>query len=136
MAACSVLVLGTRKNGSWTDGLAELGVQGVFVQNVQSLLMALHHKDHGGVVYDPIFTDEDVLELALNIRDIDPQVPLMVVQRQERLAAESMLFLLNGMHRLEGPDSHLAAKVVTLMKNGPERVIGTRGIETKKGHRP
>ena len=47
--------------------------------NIQGILDKLQHEQFGAIVLDQRYSDTDVLELILNVRDIDQKTPVVVL---------------------------------------------------------
>lgn len=79
MKSQSVLVLGTYKNEGLVDALLDIGLAPLVRENIQSVLDKVRHERFGAIVVDQRYADIDVLELILNVRDVDEQIPVVVI---------------------------------------------------------
>ena len=79
MRSQSVLVLGTYTNKGLIDILFGIGLAPLVRENIQGVLDKLRHEQFGAIVVDQRYANPDVLELILNVRDIDEQIPVVVL---------------------------------------------------------
>jgi len=79
MRSQSVLVLGTYTNKGLIDILLGIGLAPLVRENIQGVLDKLRHEQFGAIVVDQRYANPDVLELILNVRDIDEQIPVVVL---------------------------------------------------------
>lgn len=79
MRSQAVLVLGTYTHKSLIDILLGIGLAPLVRESIQGILDKLRHERFGAIVVDQRYTNTDVLELVLNVRDIDAQIPVLVL---------------------------------------------------------
>ena len=79
MRSQSVLVLGTYTNKGLIDILLGIGLTTLVRENIQGVLDKLRHEQFGAIVVDQRYANPDVLEFILNVRDIDKQIPVVVL---------------------------------------------------------
>jgi DNA-binding NarL/FixJ family response regulator len=79
MKSQSVLVLGTYANKGLVDIILGIGLVPLVKGNIQDVLDKLRHEQFGAIVVDQRYANPDVLEFILNVRDIDKQIPVVVL---------------------------------------------------------
>jgi len=79
MRSQAVLVLGTYANKSLIDVLLGIGLVPLVRGDIESILDKLRHDQFGAVLVDGRYANTDVLELILNVRDVDEQIPVVVL---------------------------------------------------------
>jgi hypothetical protein len=79
MDSTTVLVLGDEESRELVDAVLDLGLCVLVWQTIEGTLDRLRHRRFAGLVVDTEHADVDVLELVLNVRDVDPEVPIFVV---------------------------------------------------------
>ncbi len=81
MKSQAVLIFGNHANRKLVQGVASTGLTPQVCTNMRQCLDKLVHERFAAVVIDRKFTDADVLEFILNVRDIDETIPVAVVGR-------------------------------------------------------
>lgn len=79
MRSQAVLVLGTYANKGLIDILLGIGLAPLVRENIQGVLDKLRYEQFGAIVVDQRYANTDVLELILNVRDVDEQIPVVVL---------------------------------------------------------
>jgi len=74
-----VLVLGTYANRNLIELLFNIGFSPLVREDVQGALAKLRHEKFAAIVVDRKYANADVLEFVLNVRDIDEQIPVVVL---------------------------------------------------------
>ncbi len=75
----AVLIFGNHANRKLVQGVVSTGLTPQVCTNMRQCLDKLVHERFAAVVIDRKFTDADVLEFILNVRDIDTTIPIAVV---------------------------------------------------------
>lgn len=79
MNSQAVLVLGNHARRDLVEVLSGLGFASQVRGSMQHSLDKLRHEKFAAVLVDLEFTRADVLEFILNVRDIDKEVPVVVI---------------------------------------------------------
>ncbi len=79
MNSQAVLVLGNHANKDLVEVLSSIGFAPQVWGSMQHSLDKLRHEKFAAILVDLKFTHADVLEFILNVRDIDKEVPVVVV---------------------------------------------------------
>jgi len=79
MGSQAVLVLGTYANKGLIDVLFGIGLAPLVRGDIQGIVDKLRHEQFGAIVVDQRYANTDVLELILNVRDVDEQIPVVVL---------------------------------------------------------
>lgn len=75
----SVLVLGTYANKILIDIILGIGLTPLVRENILSVIDKLRHERFSAIIVDQDCANPDILELILNVRDIDEQIPVVVL---------------------------------------------------------
>jgi len=79
MSSCTVLVLGHYARRDLVDMLCGIGLEPEVRGSVPGALERLRSGHAAVVLVDRRFTRADALEFVLNVRDIEPAVPVIVI---------------------------------------------------------
>jgi DNA-binding NtrC family response regulator len=79
MGSNAIAIVGDERSNNLLEGLFRLGKVPVIRRTVQDVLWSLRHQNVAAVLIDGVGTDEDILEVVLNIRDVDPHVPVVLM---------------------------------------------------------
>lgn len=79
MNSQGVLILGNHAHRDLVEVLSGLGFASQIWGSMQHCLDKLRHQKFAVILVDHKFTQADVLEFILNVRDIDKQVPVVVI---------------------------------------------------------
>jgi len=79
MNSQTVLVLGNHAHRDLVEVLSGLGFASQVWGSMQHCLDKLRHQKFAAILVDHRFTQADVLEFILNVRDIDKKVPVVVI---------------------------------------------------------
>jgi len=79
MKTANVLLIGTEVNSDLLEALFERGFAPIVRRRIQPSLHELRHDRFGAIFIDRNNAEDDMLELILNIRDVDQQIPIVVV---------------------------------------------------------
>lgn len=113
MSHRSLLVIGKNRNVKLLRALRGRGLVPVGALNVQAVLRRVREGDVAAILVPRRHGEVDVLELVLNVRDIDPTAPILVVSgagatdMDNAIVAVGRAVLLEDCERPE----HLAAEV-------------------------
>jgi DNA-binding NtrC family response regulator len=105
MKSQAILVLGNHANGDLVQTLLSAGFVPQMWGSVLHSLEKLRRRRFAAVIVDRKFTHADVLEFILNVRDINQQIPVVVIGRgkDERIDAkirrQDRTMILNGAKR-------------------------------------
>jgi CheY-like chemotaxis protein len=85
-----VLVLGYNRGKAFARTLADTGLSPMFLNSMEGLLHALSHTQAKAILVDREQEKADELELVLNVRDMDEEIPILLVgpapeQRTDRI---------------------------------------------------
>jgi DNA-binding NtrC family response regulator len=75
----TVLLLSSNRKKGLLDVLQNIGLEPLLRENIQGILEKLRHENYAAIVVDSRNANIDVLELVLNVRDIDGQIPVVVL---------------------------------------------------------
>jgi FixJ family two-component response regulator len=123
MDSQAVLVLGNHANRELAQMLSGIGFVPRVWGSMRHSLDKLRHEKFTAVIVDRKFTHADVLEFVLNVRDIDQDIPLIVIgpgkdeKMDVRIKRQNRTIILAGS---EGDDS-LAEKLARVLK-GSEHI--------------
>jgi DNA-binding NtrC family response regulator len=87
----SVLVLGSDRNKVFVQTLRELKLVPTFVGSLEGVVHGLRHMQAAAILVDSDHRGADDLELVLNVRDLDPEVPILLVGSSREERAERIL---------------------------------------------
>ena len=79
MNSQAVLILGSHANQEFVEALSNIGFVPEVRGSVRHSLDKVRRQRFSGVVVDRKFTHADVLEFILNVRDINPKIPVVVI---------------------------------------------------------
>lgn len=74
-----VLVLGRYADWRLMDAFYNLGLSVLVRETIEAALDRLRHERCAAVVVDRKYTDADILEFVLNVRDVDNDIPVIVI---------------------------------------------------------
>ncbi len=119
MNSQTVLVLGNHANRELVKTLSHVGFVPQVWGSMRHSLDKLLHQRFAAVIVDQKFTNADVLEFILNVRDINQQIPVVVIGSggDERIDGKisrlSRTIILNG----SGQDDELGERLVHALKD-------------------
>jgi len=119
MNSQAVLVLGNHANRDLVQTLSSVGFVPQVWGSMRHSLQKLVHQRFAAVIVDRKFTNADVLEFILNVRDINEEIPVIVI----------------GPGNDERIDKKISRLGRTIMLNGSERddTLGEKLIHSLKG---
>jgi len=79
MISQAVLILGSYANQEYVEALSNIGFVPEVRGSVRHSLDKVRRQRFSGVVVDRKFTNADVLEFILNVRDINPKIPVVII---------------------------------------------------------
>lgn len=79
MRTQAVLVLGTYANRNLIDELFNIGFSPLVREDIQAALDKLRHEQFAAIIVDGKHVNADVLEFTLNVRDINEELPVVVL---------------------------------------------------------
>ena len=105
----AVLVIGNEIVGDLLQFLAQRGLKLIQGRKMQGILKQVEQKNIVAIVLQEDTTDFDVLELVLNVRDVDDQVPIVILSSEgevyykpfRTLGCLCMAYDPNGSHSLD-----------------------------------
>lgn len=107
MRSDSILILGSNENKELTEPLFELGLTAIVRESMQQALEKLRSGIFGAIIVDRQHAECDVLELVLNVRDLDEDIPIFVLGRfpgteDDKLAlADRKTFVMDGIKEIQ-----------------------------------
>ena len=125
MDSQAVLVLGNHANRDLVKTLSEVGFVPQVWGSMRHTLDKLLHQKFAAVIVDRKFTNADVLEFILNVRDINRQIPVIVIgpggdERIDRkIIRQGRTTILNG----SGRDDALGEKLAHAIKGGEKENV-------------
>ena len=111
-----VMVMGSRRSRPLLEALDKAGVRPVLEQSMPKALTTLEQNRVAAVVVDRARVDVDALEFVLNVRDVDSQLPVLIVGRSSDRKGDATLASQDGTHLVDGPDSYESSVVSTLVR--------------------
>ncbi len=81
MKSVAVMVLGTGRSKDLTEVIFNIGFTPLVRQKIQGALEKLRHEHLAAIIVDRDNIDVDVLEFILNVRDVNKQIPVIVIDR-------------------------------------------------------
>ena len=87
----SILVLGSERNKAFAQTLRELELVPTFVASLEGVVHALRHMRATAILVDSDHRGADDLELVLNVRDLDSEVPILLIGSSREEYAERIL---------------------------------------------
>ena len=104
-----VLLLCSGDDIKLMEALARKGLTPLSHSRMTDVLSVVQHHLVSWVLVDNREPDTDVLEIVLNIRDVDPAIPVAVVDAEDRPAAwREALSRIEGVHILPSTNSRRA----------------------------
>jgi len=79
MQPSAVLVVSERNNKTMAQKLSDAGMDPLAPDHIESALETLRHEEVAGILISSMNAAIDILELVLNVRDVDMQIPIAVV---------------------------------------------------------
>ena len=79
MDSDSLLVLGSNRNKALSEKLFELGFTAIVRESMQKALEKLRTGMFCGIVVDAAHSDCDALEFVLNVRDLNGDIPVIII---------------------------------------------------------
>jgi DNA-binding NtrC family response regulator len=87
----TVLVLGSKRRKAFLRMLNETELAPVFVSSLEGILHAVRHTQAIAILVDREQRRTDELELVLNVRDLDPQIPIVLIGTSHKDPADEVL---------------------------------------------
>jgi len=75
----TVIVIGAKNNKPLLDSLFKMGLIPITRETIQGAVEKLRRTSVSAVLIDSDLADVDLLELALNVRDIDGNTPIIII---------------------------------------------------------
>lgn len=119
MNSKDILVLGTHANRDLVQTLSRVGFVPQVWGSMRHSLEKLVHNRFAAVIVDRKFTNADVLEFILNVRDINQEIPVIVIgsgsdERLDRKISKlDRTIMLNDSEK----DRELGEKLVRTLKS-------------------
>jgi two-component SAPR family response regulator len=120
MNSQAVLVLGNHANRNLVKILSNVGFAPQVWGSMRHTLDKLIHRKYAAVIIDRKFTNADVLEFILNVRDINQQIPVVVIGSGSDERIDRKISRLDGTIILNGSgrDDTLGEKLAHAIKGG------------------
>lgn len=120
MQVPGVLILGRREDTDVADLVFESGCTPVFRESIMSAIAALRRGRYAAAMVDCRYTAVDVLEFVLNVRDVDDDLPVLVLNGSELNPSILDALRARGAHVVEPTDlmEHLGDRVVAEQAHG------------------
>lgn len=118
MNSKDILVLGNHSQRDLMQSLSRIGFAPQVWGSMRHTLDKLLHQRFAAVIVDRKFTNADVLEFILNVRDINQKIPVIVIgsgndERIDRKISKlGQTIILNGSER----DDKLGDKLIQALK--------------------
>lgn len=96
-----MLVLASERNRAFAQMLSKLKLVPTFVTSLEGVVHAIRHMQAKAVLVDRTQGSTDDLELVLNVRDLDPKIPIILIgssrvdRADEILAGQTGTFLIH-----------------------------------------
>jgi len=96
-----VLVLGCDRSVTFTETLRDVSFSPTFLKSLEAVLHALRHSQAAAILVDRDQNRADELELVLNVRDMNEEIPIILIgsspdKRTDRiLMSQSATFLID-----------------------------------------
>ena len=132
MRSYSVLVVGSVSNARLVDAIFAMGLVPVVRDRLATVVSALRGQCFEAVVVDSAHSADDPLELVLNLREFDTDVPVVVLMGLDRMQEGLILASLHGtvVVRSSSKYGHLVSALADVLGAAPET-----GQEAVGGHR-
>ena len=91
MRSTAALVMGRDENKHVMNLLLNAGLVPLVQRNIPQALDKLRHEHFAMIVVDRSHTDVDVLEFILNVRDIDGEIPIVVIGQSDDTLDDQIL---------------------------------------------
>ena len=101
MSRDSILILASNEGSRLHKILIGMGVVPLMCTSIQGIVNKVRHEQVLAVVFDRDETDVDVLELILNIRDVDGDLPVVIVARPSDLRNCQTVLSMAGVHIID-----------------------------------
>jgi len=111
-----VMVMGSRRSRPLLQALDKAGLRPVLEQSMPKALTTLEQNRVAAVVVDRPRVDVDALEFVLNVRDVNSQLPVLIVGRSSDRKGDATLAAQDATHLVDEPDSYESSVVSTLMR--------------------
>jgi DNA-binding NtrC family response regulator len=125
MKSQAVLVLGNHAKGGLVQTLLSAGFLPQMWGSALHSLEKLRRRRFAAVIVDRKFTHADVLEFVLNVRDIDQQIPVVVIGRGKdaridaKISRQDHTVILNGSRRTD----KLAERLLSALENDHRDIV-------------
>jgi len=125
MNSQAVLVLGNHANRDLVQTLSRVSFAPQVWGSMRHSLDKLLHQRFAAVIVDRKFTHADVLEFILNVRDINREIPIVVIgsgkdeQMDQKIRRQGDTIILNGSER----DNVLREKLADALKGSENQDV-------------
>jgi len=110
----TVMVVGSRQSRPLLEALNKAGARPVLKQSMPKALTALRQDRIAAIVVDRARVGIDALEFVLNVRDVDPRLPVLIVGRSSDRKSDLTLAAQDATYLVDEPDSHESSVVAAL----------------------
>ncbi len=97
-AANLVLVLAHKGHSSLSDDLFEMGFTPFVRDNIETAISNLRHKKFRFVIYERNNLDVDPLEFIFNVRDVDENIPVLILSEAPDSIEDDILMHQDNVH--------------------------------------
>jgi hypothetical protein len=109
-----ILVITKNDKQKLNENIYRLKMAPILHSNMQKALNNVKHTHLSAVVIDAHFKDIDILELILNVRDLRPELPVIVVGISPKDPLRSVILDIPETHLLAACDRHFDHTLKTL----------------------
>lgn len=110
----TVLYLCKDNSNKMIDKLFSMGYIPLIREKMFKALESLRHGDYQAVLIDARSSEVDMLEFILNVRDIDPNIPVLIIDRAENVFIDQAVVRLNNTF-LMAPNPQRLAQTMQLL---------------------
>jgi DNA-binding NtrC family response regulator len=116
-----ILVLGYKRGKLFAQTLTKTGLSPTFLNSMEGLLHALSHSQARAILVDREQGKADELELVLNVRDMDEEIPIVLVGAVPEQMTDKILERQHATFLIRKPitDSSLVEELKTLTETVP-----------------
>ena len=97
----STLILTRDMSASLKDGMRSIGLAALRVGTVDDAVKKLKYGFYTAVLLDERCTNVDSLEFVLNVRDVDPAVPILILGPPRKESVDDALRSQRGVYRIQ-----------------------------------
>ena len=117
MKSTAVLILSTERSGGLVEILLDIGLEPLVRKDIQETLYKLRRERLGAIFVDRNRVDVDPLEFVLNVRDVDPEITIVIVGESSSTSEDLALKRQPGVFLLEAEPDRLGGKLETHLQS-------------------